>query len=110
MTTTARDPIYAGYRYHAERCQRRREDASAGRSKTASGWDAKGPTGGLLLGDKQNEKPYCAHRRTFSRREALPHQACSRCLTGPAAEPAAPLPLHKSMLTDVGPVELWATR
>src|SRR5437660_5682967 len=25
-----------------EACQRRREDASAGRSKTASGWDAKG--------------------------------------------------------------------
>src|SRR5271169_748374 len=28
---------------HALDCQRRREDASAGRSKTASGWDAKGP-------------------------------------------------------------------
>src|SRR5438046_6974782 len=23
----------------------------------------------------------------FPRRQALPHQACSRCLTGPAAEP-----------------------
>jgi transposase-like protein len=34
----------------APRCQRRREDASAGRSKTASGWDAKGPHGRAFAG------------------------------------------------------------
>jgi SAM-dependent methyltransferase len=32
----------------------------------------------------------------------LPHWSCGRA--------AAPLQFHKSMLTDVGPVELWATR
>ena len=37
-------------------CQRRRENASAGRSKTASRRDANAPTGRLLLRDKQNEK------------------------------------------------------
>ena len=50
------------------------------------------------------------HRRMFPRRQALPHQACSRCLTGFYGRVVAPLPFHKSMLTDVGPVELWATR
>jgi hypothetical protein len=33
---------------------------------------------------------------------ALPQLSCGRAV--------APLPFHKSMLTDVGPVELWATR
>ena len=37
-------------------CQRRRENASTGRSKTASRMDAKCLTGGLLLRDKQDEK------------------------------------------------------
>src|SRR5689334_11535625 len=37
-------------------CQRRREDASAGRSKTASGWDAKGLHRRAFVGDKQDEK------------------------------------------------------
>ena len=44
-------------------------------------------------------------------------QRVKRCLTkhAPVASlscgrAAAPLPFHKSMLTDVGPVELWATR
>src|SRR5271163_1933403 len=36
----------------SRRCQRRREDASAGRSKTASGWDAKGPHG-RAFGERQ---------------------------------------------------------
>jgi hypothetical protein len=27
------------------------------------------------------------HRRMFPRRQALPHQACSRCLIDPPAEP-----------------------
>jgi hypothetical protein len=31
--------------YDRRDCQRRREDASAGRSKIASGWDAEGPHG-----------------------------------------------------------------
>ena len=46
-------------------CQRRRENASAGRSKTASGWMPKAPTGGLLLGDKQDEKPNCLTRECY---------------------------------------------
>lgn len=37
-------------------CQRRRENASTGRSKTASRMDAKCPHGGLLLRDKQDER------------------------------------------------------
>ena len=87
-------------------CQRRRENVSAGRSKTASRMDAKCPREGLC----------CATNRM-------------RCLTGECTrdvEPASPsvLPLAqlslrpapapllnpKSMLSDVGPVELWATR
>src|SRR6202035_5058995 len=46
----------------------------------------------------------------FPRRPALPHQACSRCLIDPPAEPQLLFRFVKSMLTDVGPVELWATR
>src|ERR1700758_3378371 len=50
------------------------------------------------------------HRRMFPRRRALPNQACSRCLIDPPAEPQLLFRFVKSMLTDVGPVELWATR
>jgi hypothetical protein len=38
------------YALREVKCQRRREDASAGRSKTASGWDAKGPHGRAFAG------------------------------------------------------------
>jgi isopenicillin N synthase-like dioxygenase len=40
-------------------CQRRRENVSAGRSKTASRMDAKRPHGEALLRDKMDEKVFC---------------------------------------------------
>src|SRR5215471_5584001 len=46
----------------------------------------------------------------FPGRRALPHRPCSRCLTDLPPEPQLPFLNSKSMLTDVGPVELWATR
>src|ERR1700730_12383490 len=47
------------------------------------------------------------HRGMFPRRQALPHQACSRCLTDPLAAPQLLFLISKKlMLTDVGPVEL----
>src|SRR5437764_8874555 len=60
-------------------CQCRRENVSAGRSKTASRRGAKCPTGRFLLRAKQDEKRI-ASRRKFPRRRGLPHQACSRRL------------------------------
>ena len=50
------------------------------------------------------------HRRMFPRLQELPHRACSRCLDDPPAEPQLPFLISKLMLTDDGPVELWATR
>src|ERR1700720_4168556 len=41
--------------------------------------------------------------------ERLPNQACSVASIDPPAEPQLPFLISKSMLTDVGPVELWAT-
>src|SRR5215813_4953613 len=46
----------------------------------------------------------------FPRSRALPHQEYSRCLTDLPPEPQHPFLNSKSRLTDVGPVELWATR
>src|SRR5204862_428071 len=91
-------------------CQRRREDASAGRSKTASGWDAKGLHQRAFAGDKQDEKRI-ASRRMLPRHRALPHRPCSRCLTDLLAEPQLPFsnPIQNASLM-FGPVELWATR
>jgi hypothetical protein len=37
--------LLSRHRFHDLLCQRRRENASAGRSKTASGWMPKAPTG-----------------------------------------------------------------
>jgi hypothetical protein len=75
-------------------CQRRRENVSAGRSKTASRMDAKRPHGEALLHDKQDEK-VLPDRRAFPRRRA--------CLTerAPAdrgdfdAEPIARIEPHR---------------
>src|SRR2546421_4342590 len=90
-------------------CQRRRENVSAGRSKSASRRGAKCRTGRLLLRDKHDEK-----------RIALPFnvpETSSVASPGVAPvdsidPPAAPAPLlnPKINATDVGPVELWATR
>jgi predicted aldo/keto reductase-like oxidoreductase len=41
-------------------------------------------------------------RRCLTKHAPVASLSCGRA--------AAPLPFHKSMLTDVGPVELWATR
>src|SRR3954447_26876911 len=94
---------------HLTECQRRRENVSAGRSKSASRRGAKCRTGRLLLRDKHNEK-----------RIALPSnvpETSSVASPGVAPvdsidPPAAPAPLlnPKINATDVGPVELWATR
>jgi hypothetical protein len=61
-----------------------------------------------VLRRKQDEKTYCLTEKCS--------RDVKRCLTkhAPIASLAsggatAPLPVHKSMLTDVGPVELWAT-
>ena len=66
------------------------------------------PHGGAVRRGKQDEKTYCLTEKCS--------QDVERCLTkhAPVASLAsgratAPLPFHKSMLTDVGPVELWAT-
>src|SRR5262249_53276770 len=65
--------------------------------------------GSSVLRDKQDEKTYCLTG------ECSPD--FGRCLTPSvpvaaliSARATAPLPNRKSMLTDVGPVELWATR
>src|SRR5690348_240500 len=77
--------------------QRRRENASTGRSKTASRMDAKCPTGGLLPCDKQDEKRIaspakCSRdvERCLTKRAPLPQCATSRMVvkhTG-AAQPS----------------------
>src|SRR6201990_3239056 len=61
-----------------------------------------------LLSDKQDEKTYCLTEKCSQR--------VKRCLTNHApvaslvsGRATARLSFHKSMLTDVGPVELWAT-
>src|ERR1700730_15341404 len=61
-----------------------------------------------VLRGKQDEKTYCLTEKCS--------RDVKRCLTkhAPIASLAsggatAPLPVHKSMLTDVGTVELWAT-
>src|SRR5438309_12070822 len=78
---------------------RRRRSRLAGKSQCLNG---------ALLRDRRDEKPYCLTEKCS--------QDVERCLTkhAPVASLAsgratAPLPFHKSMLTDVGPVELWAT-
>ena len=77
--------------------------------KLHHGWMPKAPTGGLLLRDKQDEKRIASPANVPETSSVaspsvlpLPHWSSGRA--------AAPLPFHKSMLTDVGPVELWATR
>jgi len=37
-------------------------------------------------------------------------ESCSRRLIGLRAQPSRPFPSSYQLLTDVGPVELWATR
>src|SRR6266481_3947174 len=90
-------------------CQRRRENVSADRSKTASPRGAKCPPEGFLLHDKQDEKRIASSANvpetsSVASPSALP---LPQSILRPAP---APLPNPKSMLTDVGPVELWATR
>src|SRR5271169_6925522 len=58
---------------------------------------------------KQDEKTYCLTGKCsrdveccLTKRAPVASLSCGRAV--------APLPFHKSMLTDVGPVELWATR
>jgi hypothetical protein len=69
----------------------------------------KAPTGGLLLRDKQDEKRIASPENVPETSSvatpsvlALPHWFTGRT--------AAPFLISKSMLTYVGPVELWATR
>src|SRR5438105_14691234 len=77
-------------------------------SAAAIPWaDRKVARHGVLRG-KQDEKTYCLTEKCS--------QDVERCLTkhAPVASLAsgratAPLPFHNSMLTDVGPVALWAT-
>jgi hypothetical protein len=54
--------------------------------------------------------PVLPHRGMFPRLQALPHQSVFPLPHDPPAEPQLPFLISKSMLTDVGPVELWATR
>ena len=90
-------------------CQRRRENASTGRSKTASRrMPPNAPREGFCCA-KNRMRSVLPHRRMFPRRRALPNQACSVASIDPPAEPQLPFLISKSMLTDVGPVELWAT-
>ena len=49
----------------------------------------KASIGGLLLGDKQDEKRIASPENVTQDR-ALPHRPCSRCLTDLLAEPQLP--------------------
>src|SRR5271169_854528 len=69
-------------------CQRRREDASAGRSKLHQDGMPKAPTGGLLVSDKQDEKRNCLTRECYrgvghSLTNQLPLPHCSRSSQAP---------------------------
>ena len=46
----------------------------------------------------------------FPRRRVSPDQACSRCSLVFRPSRSSFFSIHYAMLTDVGPVELWATR
>jgi hypothetical protein len=57
----------------------------------------KASIGGLLLGDKQDEKRIASPENVTQNR-ALPHRPCSRCLTDLLAEPQLPFSIPIQML------------